>query len=97
MCEGFFCVFFFLFLFLFLFFCIPLARNLKSTSCLEEIENYGVSLACLSNIFQVKFRLADFRLKCQGTNSFPYGKGRVERIMHDLGTDLKRITYSELH
>lgn len=78
------------------FFCISLARNLKATSYLEEIENDGVSLSCLSNIFPVKFYLAYFKLKCQGMNFFSYGKKGVERTMSDLDVNLKGIAYSEL-
>ena len=87
MCERF--LFFF-------FFCISLARNLKATSCLEEIENDGVSLSCLSKIFPVKFYLAYFKLKCQGINFFSYGKERIERILNDLDVNLKGIAFSEL-
>lgn len=35
----------------FFFFCIPLLKNFKSTSCLEGIETFGMSLSGLSNVF----------------------------------------------
>lgn len=51
------------------FLCIPLLRNLQSPSCLEGIENCGVPLSCLSDIFPVKFLLAGFKLRCQGISA----------------------------